>query len=158
VDCFPQAGDLSSEKRKKQMKEILKFDVLPPNTVLTYEGHTKVPIAYLVLFGSIRVFKKDGASHIFSNDQKAADDAEDKNIMKQTELRAGKQNIAEDIAYGRLGPQVTQINANDITAVDAKLFLGFETHLEDFALYESCQYTIVTSATEPTAAYKVLPE
>ena len=37
----------------------MKFDILPPNTLLTQEGQTKVPIAYLVMFGNLRFFKHD---------------------------------------------------------------------------------------------------
>lgn len=59
LECFPQSVDLQTEKRKKHMKEIIKFDILAPNSVLTLEGQAKVPIAYFVLFGNIRVFKHD---------------------------------------------------------------------------------------------------
>jgi hypothetical protein len=41
------------------MKEILKFDLIPPNTVLATEGQIDVPICYAIISGEVMVLKKD---------------------------------------------------------------------------------------------------
>lgn len=54
--------------------------------------------------------------------------------------------------YGRL---VSNVHFNDTKTSDCKLFFGFEASLEDDFC---CPYTIVTSASELTVVYKVLPD
>lgn len=124
------------------MKEILKFDILPPNTVLTLEGQTKVSIAYLVLFGNIRFFKFDQRppqAHSLNG-----------SVLPQTQ-----NNVSEMIAKQAYGRQITNVCLNDTKTNDSKLFFGSETELEDGLI---SPYTIITSASDLTVVYKVLPE
>lgn len=36
--CLPKCSDLVSEKKRRQLKELLKFDIIPPYTLLASEG------------------------------------------------------------------------------------------------------------------------
>ena len=58
-NTLPKCVDLVSEKKRTQIKETLKFMILPPNTILVNESDDEVPICYSVVSGEIRVFKKD---------------------------------------------------------------------------------------------------
>lgn len=55
-------------------------------------------------------------------------------------------------AYGR---QVTNVCLNDAKTNDSKLFFGFDASLEE---NQTCPYTIITSSSELTVVYKVIPE
>ena len=50
------------------MKEILKFDLIPPNTILATEGQTDVPICYAIISGEVMVLKKDPKINITHDD------------------------------------------------------------------------------------------
>tara|TARA_B110000285_G_C14625932_1_gene381225 strand:- start:146 stop:502 length:357 start_codon:yes stop_codon:yes gene_type:complete len=58
---LPKCSDLSSEKKRRQIKEMLKFDIIPPNTVLATQGQAEVPICFAIISGNVMVLKKDSS-------------------------------------------------------------------------------------------------
>ena len=57
-ECLPKSSELLSEKND-DLAEILSFEILRPNTLLSLEGQSKVGTCYAVVSGSLRVFKFD---------------------------------------------------------------------------------------------------
>lgn len=145
LECFPSSVDLQTEKRKKQLKEILKFDILAPNTLLTLEGQSNVPIAYLILFGNIRFFKHD----------KSPEEQISKNAGQERRIPIKNANVQDNIKKQTYGRLVSNVQFNDTKTSECKLFFGFEASLEDDFC---CPYTIVTSSSDLTVVYKVLPD
>ena len=75
AQSLPKCTDIISEKKRRQIKEILKFDLIAPNTVLETEGQSDVPICYAVISGEIIVLKKDSTDkhQKFTHDEKLED-------------------------------------------------------------------------------------
>jgi hypothetical protein len=94
-NIFPDCTDLVSEKRQKQMKEMLKFEMVPPNTLICEEGVSSYPLCQVFVFGNVRVFKRD-----------------DPSSAKKTSLRP--QRVQEMIQNGEYGRQISMVSHKDM--------------------------------------------
>ena len=142
-----------------QIKETLKFDILPPNTVLADQNQDDVPICSAIISGDVRVFKKDSDyAHDFPHDH-ALDRAEQGGRSHEEEAACGHGRVQDRILGGGYGRLVTHLSFNDMTTTDSKVFIGFDPSWQTkTAPNTRSEYTFITSATELTVVFKSLPD
>ena len=148
-----------SEKKKVQIKETLKFDILGPNTVLADESQDDVPICSAIISGEVRVFKKDSRHpHDFEHDHDL-DRAEQPRAPNRELVDCRHGRVQDRILAGGYGRLITHLTFNDMTTTDSKVFIGFDPSWQTRTVpTRASEYTFITSATELTVVFKSLPD
>ena len=94
---------------------MLKFDIIPPNTVLATQGQAEVPICYAIISGNVMVLKKDSSMKKELEGQVDEHLLEDEATKFSSHKMAGTKHekVSDQVQRGYFGRIIAKLNFAD---------------------------------------------